>query len=500
MSKLLEMTGICKGFSGVSVLENVNFEVEAGEVHALLGENGAGKSTLIKILGGIYSKDSGTISINGTPIEINKVEDARKHGISIIHQELMMIPDLSIAENIFLGHSLKTGSGFVDLAKQNQIAQELLAQYNMDIPATTHVRRLTIAQQQMVEIVRAVSFGVKILVMDEPTSSLSEDEVETMFEIVRRLKKEGIGIIYISHRMSELDVIADRITVLRDGQSVATKRVSETNKDELVALMVGREISQYYTKTDSATDEVVLRVSHLCDGHRVKDVSFDLRRGEILGFAGLVGAGRSEAMLNIFGLSKRVGGTVTMEGEEVCFRSPIEAIEKGFGMLPEDRKLLGIFPDQGVRFNSTITVLDQFLKSGHYSGATERQLTQQYIDIMKTKVTGMEQVISSLSGGNQQKVLISRWLLATKKILIMDEPTRGVDVATKADIYKIMDQLAAAGMSILMVSSELPELLNMCDRIVVFSHGVSTGVLTRDEFSQEKIMQLATLEADTVIE
>ena len=500
MGKLLEMTGICKGFSGVSVLENVNFEVEAGEVHALLGENGAGKSTLIKILGGIYSKDSGTISINGIPIEINKVEDARKHGISIIHQELMMIPDLSIAENIFLGHSLKARSGFVDLAKQNQIAQELLAQYNMDIPATTHVRRLTIAQQQMVEIVRAVSFGVKILVMDEPTSSLSEDEVEMMFEIVRRLKKEGIGIIYISHRMSELDVIADRITVLRDGQSVATKRVSETNKDELVALMVGREISQYYTKTDSATDEVVLRVSHLCDGHRVKDVSFDLRRGEILGFAGLVGAGRSEAMLNIFGLSKRVGGTVTMEGEDVCFRSPTEAIERGIGMLPEDRKLLGIFPDQGVRFNSTITVMDQFLKSGHYSGAAERQLTQQYIDIMKTKVTGMEQVISSLSGCNQQKVLISRWLLATKKILIMDEPTRGVDVATKADIYKIMDQLAAAGLSILMVSSELPELLNMCDRIVVFSHGVSTGVLTRDEFSQEKIMQLATLEADTVIE
>jgi len=499
MSKLLEMIGIEKSFSGVKVLDNVNLEVEAGEVHALLGENGAGKSTLIKILGGIYSKDGGSIVIEGKQVKINKVEDARRNGISIIHQELMMVPDISIAENIFLGRGKTTKSGFADIAGQNRAAQELLNQYNMKLNATTLVRQLTIAQQQMVEIIRAVSFGVKILVMDEPTSSLDEDEVETMFSIVRRLKSEGIGIIYISHRMSELDVIADRITVLRDGTSVATKAVKETNRDELVALMVGRELTSYYTKMDNATDEVVLEVNHLSDGHRVRDVSFDLRKGEILGFAGLVGAGRSETMLNLFGLSERTGGTVKLLGRTVEFHSPREAMANGLGLVPEDRKLLGIFPEQGVRFNSTITIMEQFLGRGRYNAGRERTLTQQYIDRMQTRVTGMEQIISSLSGGNQQKVIISRWLLATKKILIMDEPTRGVDVGTKADVYKIMNDLAASGMSILMVSSELPELINMCDRIVVLSHGISTGVLERGEFTQEKIMSMATMEADVAV-
>ena len=496
MEKLLEMTGINKSFTGVSVLNNVNFEVEAGEVHALLGENGAGKSTLIKILGGIYAKDSGTIKINGRAADIATVDDARKNGISIIHQELMMVPDISIAENIFLGQSKKLRFGFVDLREQNRLAQEILDQYNMNLDASTLVRKLTIAQQQMVEIVRAVSFGVKILVMDEPTSSLDEDEVEVMFQIVRRLKSEGIGIIYISHRMSELFEIADRITVLRDGCAVATKDAKTTDKDELVALMVGRSISKYYTKTDTATDEVIMQVSHVSDGQRVRDVSFDVRKGEILGFAGLIGAGRSETMLNLFGLSRRTGGTVTLHGRQIEFRSPQQAMRAGFGLVPEDRKLLGLFPGQGVRFNSTITVMDQFLGKGKYNARREKELTQQYIDIMQTRVVTMEQLISSLSGGNQQKVLISRWLLATREILIMDEPTRGVDVATKADIYRIMNDLAASGMSILMVSSELPELINMCDRIVVLSHGASTGILPRSEFTQEKIMSLATMEAD----
>ena len=496
MSCLLRMTDINKSFSGIAVLQGVDLEVEAGEVHALLGENGAGKSTLIKILGGIYTKDSGVIEINGQQAEINSVADARKNGISIIHQELMMVPDMSVSENIFLGQSKMKKYGFVDLPEQIRIAQELLDEYNIGISARTMLRNLTIAQQQMVEIIRAVSFGVRILVMDEPTSSLDEDEVEVMFDIVRRLKSEGIGIIYISHRMSELDIIADKVTVLRDGISVATKDMGKTNKDELVALMVGRNISQYYTKTDTATDETVLRVDHLKDGKRVKDVSFDLKKGEILGFAGLVGAGRTETMMNIFGITRRVSGKIYYHGNEVEFRNPKEAIDHGFGLVPEDRKLLGNFPDQGVRFNSTIVVKNQFLNSGRYDARTEHEMTQRYIDIMKTKVSSMEQLVSKLSGGNQQKVLISRWLLATKEILILDEPTRGVDVATKADIYKIMNDLAATGMAIIMVSSELPELINMCDRIVVLSHGVSTGVLKRGDFTQEKIMHYATMEQD----
>lgn len=496
MSCLLKMSGINKSFSGIKVLEGINLEVEAGEVHALLGENGAGKSTLIKILGGIYSKDGGKIEINGQQVTINNVEDARKNGISIIHQELMMIPDLSVAENIFLGQSKMRRLNFVDLSEQNRVAQTLLDEYNTGIDAHVIIRKLTIAQQQMVEIIRAVSFGVKILVMDEPTSSLEEDEVEVMFNIVRRLKSEGIGIIYISHKMSELDIIADRVTVLRDGISVATKKMSETNKDELVALMVGRNISQYYTKTDTATDKIVLKVENLSDGGRVRNVSFDLKKGEILGFSGLVGAGRSETMLNIFGITARKNGKVFYQGKEINFKSPKEAIENGFGFVPEDRKLMGNFPDQGVRFNSTIVVKDSFLKAGKYDAKKEHDMTRKYVEIMKTKISSMEQLISKLSGGNQQKVLISRWLLATKDVLIMDEPTRGVDVGTKADIYKIMNDLAASGMAILMVSSELPELINMCDRIVVLSHGISTGILQRSEFSQEKIMHYATLEQD----
>ena len=496
MACLLSMKDISKSFSGIKVLENIRLDVEAGEVHALLGENGAGKSTLIKILGGIYTKDSGTIEINGEKVEINSVADARKNGISIIHQELMMVPDLSVSENIFLGQSKMKGRSFVDLKAQNIISQELLDKYNIGINSRTLVRNLTIAQKQMVEIIRAVSFGVKILVMDEPTSSLEDEEVETMFQIVRRLKSEGIGIIYISHKMSELDVIADEVTVLRDGLSVATKKTKETNKDELVALMVGRNIDQYYTRTDTVQDEVVLEVENLCDGDRVKNASFNLRKGEILGFSGLVGAGRTECMVNIFGITKRKSGTVKYHGKEINFKTPKEAVKEGFGLVPEDRKLLGNFPDQGVRFNSTIVIKDKFLNAGRYNARYEHEMTAKYIDTMKTKVSSMEQLISKLSGGNQQKVLISRWLMATKDVLIMDEPTRGVDVATKADIYKIMNDLAASGMAIIMVSSEMPELINMCDRIVVMSHGYTTGVLNRSEFSQERIMHYATVEQD----
>ncbi|MCD8364100.1 MAG: sugar ABC transporter ATP-binding protein [Lachnospiraceae bacterium] len=492
---LLQMKDVCKEFPGVKALDNVQLELRAGEVHALLGENGAGKSTLIKVLGGIYAMDQGQILIDGKEVQIHSVEDARKNGISIIHQELMMVPHLSIAENIFLGQE-NAKNGIINLKKQELRAQNLLDNFGLDVDAGTLLGELTIAQQQMVEIVRAVSFGAKIIVMDEPTSSLSNKEVDILFETVENLKKKNIGIIYISHRMSELDVIADRVTVLRDGKYIATLDIAEASKEKLVSLMVGRELSSYYTKTNTASDEVILEVENLCDGKRVKSVSFDLRKGEILGFAGLVGAGRTETFQSIFGLSKKVSGKVTLDGKEIEFHSPIQAMEAGIGLVPEDRKKIGIFPAQSVRFNMTIGVLGQFLKNLRFDRKREIAMTQEYIDKMETKVSSMEQVISSLSGGNQQKVIIGRWLLAANRILILDEPTRGVDVVAKSEIYEIMNNLAAQGMAIVMISSELPELINMSDRVVVMSHGVSTGILQRDELDQEKIMMLATMEPD----
>lgn len=491
MSELLEMKHICKRFPGVKALDDVQLTVKAGEVHALLGENGAGKSTLIKVLGGIYTKDEGEIHIDGKQVDIHDVESARANGVSVIHQELMSVPYLSVAENIFLGQE-ETKSGFVKKVQQNKRAQEILDEYEMDVRAGQLLGELTIAQQQMVEIIRAISFGARIIVMDEPTSSLSTKEVDILFDTVRKLKERKIGIIYISHRMAELDEIADRITIMRDGQYIDTVVTSETPRERLVALMVGRELSSYYTKTDTATEEVILEAEHLSDGKDVLDASFNLRRGEILGFSGLVGAGRSETMKILFGLQKPISGTIRLNGEEVKISDPKEAIRLGIGMVPEDRKDLGLFQESSVRFNMTIDVLKQFIKGISYSRTKEMRLVDEYIKKMSIKVASPEQLVSGLSGGNQQKVLISRWLMCTEKILILDEPTRGVDVKTKAEIYYLINELAANGLSIIMVSSELPELINMSDRVVVMCHGRTTGILDRTELDQEKIMTLAT--------
>lgn len=495
MTKLLKMSGISKAFSGVQVLRDVQFELERGEVHILLGENGAGKSTLMKILGGNYSLDGGRIEVDGAGVQVNNVEDARRHGIRIIHQELMMVNDLNVAENIFLGEELVGHLGFVDKSGQIESARQKLSALNLSISATARLGDLTIAQRQMVEITRAVSFGAKIIVMDEPTSSLFEEEVRALFGMIAQLKSEGIGIVYISHRMSELFEIGDRVTVLRDGEYIGTRNISDVTKDDLVSMMVGRSIGRYYTRSETVQDEVVLEVEGLSDGGVVKDVNFDLRRGEILGFAGLIGAGRTECMEILFGLRKRVGGTIRIHGSARDFTSTRAAIDGGLGLVPEDRKSLGIFPDQGARFNATISVLEKFLGWGRYAASSERDLAKKYIDLMKIKVSGPEQPVFTLSGGNQQKVLIARWLLATRDVLVLDEPTRGVDVGTKAEIYALMNELAANGKSIILVSSELPELINMCDRIAVMSQGVLRGCLEREQFSQEMIMDLATHES-----
>ena len=487
---LLEMKGICKSFPGVKALQNVDLQLKAGEVHALLGENGAGKSTLIKVLGGIYHAEEGEIIIDGQKVNIDGVVEARQAGISIVHQELVLVPYMTVAENIFLGREPGTKMN-VDRRKMVEEAQKLLDTYEMNIDANTLVERLTIAQQQMVEIVKAISFNSKILVLDEPTSSISDKEVGFLFNTMRNLTKAGVGIIYISHKMSELAEICDRVTVMRDGQTVGTKVVKETTTDDLIALMVGRELTNYYTRDYLEPGEVILKCEHISDGKMAKDASFELHKGEIIGFAGLVGAGRSETMKAIFGLAPHATGDVYVKGQKVKIKSPIDALKYGIALVPENRKEEGLYKVQSVRFNSTIEVLGSFIRHLHVNGKKEEEITQKYIDMMKTKTPSQDQIIGNLSGGNQQKVMIGRWLATNPEILILDEPTRGVDVGAKAEIYAIMNELVKQGMSIIMISSELPEIINMSDRIYVMNEGRVTGCLDHDTVTQESIMTLA---------
>ncbi len=487
---LLQMKGIDKSFPGVHALQNMQFELRRGEVHALLGENGAGKSTLIKVLGGIYQKDDGEIFIDGQKVEINSVEDARKAGVSIIHQELVLVPWLSIAENMFLGREPKNKLGFVDFDKMNSEAKKYLVDFGLNLNPLTPIAELNIAQQQMVEIVKAISFSSNIVVMDEPTSSLSDKEAEALFESIRKLKERGVGIIYISHRMSELDIIADRVTVLRDGQYVDTKVVKETTTDDLIALMVGRSMTNYYTRTYNSFPEVALKVNGLTTD-RIHDVSFEAKRGEILGFSGLIGCGRSETMEAIFGLDKIKSGSVELYGKKISGLKPDRIIKEGVGFVPEDRRGEGMFGIMDIKFNATLKVLDEFISKLHVNGKKEREIAQHGIDSLKVKAPGMSTPIASLSGGNQQKVIIASWLAAGPKVLIVDEPTRGIDVGAKGEIYEIMNRLAAEGVTILMVSSDLPEVLNMSDRIAVMCEGTITKILDCTEASQEVIMQYA---------
>lgn len=487
---LLEMHHIHKRFAGVHALNDVSLTLKAGEVHALLGENGAGKSTLIKVLGGIYHADEGEIFIDGKKVEIKEVKDAQNNGIAIIHQELVLVPHMTVAENIFLGREFGKGI-MINRASMNVQAQKLLDENQVNIKADMLVGKLTIAQQQMVEIVKAISYNSKILVMDEPTSSIADKEVEFLFETMRKLTHKGVGIIYISHKMSELEQICDRVTVMRDGEYVGTKNVRETSKDELIAMMVGRELTNYYTRDYSDAGEEVFRCEHISDGNMVKNVSFTLNKGEIIGFAGLVGAGRSETMKAIFGLTRDVKGEIYLRGKNVKIATPIDAMKNGIALVPEDRKAEGLYKEQSVRFNMTLEVLNQFMKGIKVDSKREIEITQKYIDVMSTKTPTQLQKIGNLSGGNQQKVIIGRWLATNPDILILDEPTRGVDVGAKSEIYVIMNELVKQGMSIIMISSELPEIINMSDRVYVMADGRITGCLDHTEITQEAVMQLA---------
>jgi ABC-type sugar transport system ATPase subunit len=487
---LLEMKNIHKRFPGVYALKGVSLQLNAGEVHALVGENGAGKSTLINVLGGIYPKDEGTIRINGSEVNIDGIKVARDAGISILHQELVLEPFLSIAENIFINKE-PVKHGFVDYKSMYLQAQKNIDALGLDLEAKMPVYKLSIAQQQMVEIIKAVSFNSKIIVMDEPTSSISDKEVRLLFDNIHKLKTMGIGIIYISHRMSELKEVADAVTVLRDGESVGTFRIGEISNDKLVRLMVGREMTNYYTRTfKQKKDKVALSVNGLSSKY-VTNISFELHEGEILGFSGLIGAGRTETMKAILGFDKITTGEVFVNGSKVHIRKPNDAFKLGIGFIPENRRDEGIIPLHTVKFNISLKVLGQFITGVKVDRNKENTIVKEYINKLSIKLSSSEATMQTLSGGNQQKAVIASWLASIPKILIMDEPTRGIDVGAKAEIYTLMNKLALAGISIIMISSELPEIINMSDRIVVMREGSISAIIDHDDANQEIIMQNA---------
>ena len=494
---LLAMRNISKSFPGVKALDNLNFDLRSGEVHGILGENGAGKSTLIKVLGGIYHPEQGEILINGQKVSIQSVMAAKAQGISIIHQELMLVPHMTVAENIYLTREPKTHSGRIDKAQMNADAQTILDGLGTQIRADTLVGRLSIAQQQQVEIAKALSMNAKILVMDEPTSSLTESEVGVLFQIMRRLRQQGVGIIYISHRMAELFEITDRITVIRDGRFIGTCVTSETDADSLIAMMVGAKLESFYTFTKRTFGEVALEVKNIRRKGVLNDVSFSVREGEVLGFGGLVGAGRTELMEVIYGAQPLESGQIYYKGQPVKIDSPRKGIKTGIGLVPEDRKGKGLFLDKNVAWNSTINCLDRFA-NGTFGLVRTKEVekeAEKYQKAFNIKTPTLNQLVMNLSGGNQQKVVLAKTMAADAEVIMFDEHTRGIDVGAKQEIYNLMNELAAQGKGILMVSSDMPELLGMCDRIVVISEGRQTGIVDKEDFSQETILSLASISA-----
>jgi len=488
----LEAEGISKFFPGVKALDNVSLRVRPGTVHALMGENGAGKSTLMKCLIGMYRPDKGTIRIKGEPVQFQDTMDALRSGISMIHQELNLVPYMTVAENIWLGRE-PMKFGFVDHARLNQKTQELLNRLNIRLKADRMVGELSIASQQMVEIAKAVSWDSDIVIMDEPTSALTETEVAHLFTIIRDLREQGKAIIYISHKMDEIFTITDEVSIFRDGSWIGSDQTSTYTRQSLITQMVGRELTQLFPKFNNAIGEEVLTVRHLTCKDRFTDVSFTVRRGEILGVAGLVGAGRSEVMESLFGMERFDSGEILIDGVPVTIDSPSVAIEKGMAFLTEDRKKSGLFLVLSVMENMSIVNMPEYSgKSGFVSHVKMAQDCMDQIRRLNIKTPTMDQIINNLSGGNQQKVLIARWLLAQPKILILDEPTRGIDVGAKAEIYRLISELANRGVAIIMVSSELPEILGMSDRVMVMHGGRITGILDKEEADQETILSLAS--------
>jgi len=494
---VLEMRNISKSFPGVKALDNVTLKVRPGTVHALMGENGAGKSTLMKCLFGMYRKDEGEIIFKGENVEFQSAKNALESGVSMIHQELSNVPDRYVMENLWLGREPLHRIGPLALVDHRKMAAdtvELMKNLEMDIHPRSKMSSVSISNQQGCEIAKAVSYNASVVVMDEPTSSLTEKEVNHLFKIINNLRDQGVSIIYISHKMSEIFQIADEISVMRDGQLVATKPAAELDDDKLINLMVGRDMSHRFPPVEFNTGEVLLRVNNLTasDPRSFKDISFELKRGEILGLGGLVGAQRTELVEAIFGLRGIESGTIEVNGNEVVINSPRDAIGKGIGLITEDRRGSGIFPLLSILDNTSIPSLDAYRKKS--SLLNHRKIEKDSVQVnkqLRTKTPNYETPIQNLSGGNQQKVIVARWLMTSPDILIMDEPTRGIDVGAKYEIYLIMAELIKQGKSIIMVSSEMPELLGMANRVMVLCNGKHTGTLAREEADQESIMRLA---------
>lgn len=488
----IEMRGIDKSFGGNAVLKSAGFLLDDGEIHALMGENGAGKSTLMKILTGVYTKDAGTVLVDGQEVCYNNPQEAEKAGIVFIHQELNVLFDLTVEENMFLGKEIKKSFGICDKKAMRARVKEILDLLGVDIDPGETMDQLSVGQQQMIEIAKALMVDAKVLIMDEPTAALTQSETEVLFDVVRSLKEKGVSIVYISHRMEEIFELCDRITVLRDGSYIGTEKISDLDMNDVVKMMIGREIGERYPARESKIGDVVFEVKNLnCPG-TFENVSFQVHAGEVLGVSGLMGAGRTEIMQAIFGNMPHVTGEIYLEGKEIKNKNPQQAIANGIGFITEDRKVEGLMLEKSIMENISLANLGRVSKNGVIQKKAEQDLVKRGIEELKIKCFGAQHECDNLSGGNQQKVVFAKWIYTDPKVLILDEPTRGVDIGAKKEIYNIINELAAKGVAIIMVSSELPEVLGMSDRIMVVSEGKVTGIINKEDANQENVMILAT--------
>nr|WP_319215205.1 sugar ABC transporter ATP-binding protein [uncultured Trichococcus sp.] len=486
------MKGITKSFGTNSVLRGVDFTIKAGEVHALMGENGAGKSTLMNILTGLHKPDTGEILIDGVIKQFDSPKEAEKFGLSFIHQEMNTWPEMTVVENLFLGNEIKNAIGWIDNKKMRALAVETFRELGVTLDLDEEVKNLSVGQQQMIEIAKSLLSDGEVIIMDEPTAALTEREIEVLFRIIENLKQKNVAIIYISHRMEEIFKISDRITVMRDGVSVDTKRTADTTNDEVVRKMVGRDLADYYPAKTSAIGPIVFEVKNLSSQRKFQDVSFQVKSGEIVGFSGLMGAGRTEIMRSIFGIDPLDGGEMYLEDKKITISNPNDAIRQGIGFLTENRKEEGLILDYSISENISLPSIDGFRKNGLIDTQAEKDFVELLMERLQVKAEGRDDIVSGLSGGNQQKVVLAKWIGIGSKVLILDEPTRGVDVGAKREIYQLMNELADRGVAIIMVSSDLPEVLGVSDRIVVVHEGKISGELQRGEATEEKIMKLAT--------
>jgi rhamnose transport system ATP-binding protein len=489
---IVELTGAVKQFGAIQALRNAELVLYPGEVHALLGENGAGKSTLVKILGGIHRPDAGVLKVAGEVVELHNPAQSQHLGIAVIHQEPTLFPDLNVAENVFMGRHPRDRFGQVDWKRMYQEVERLIALLDVPLSVYTPVQGLSIADQQMVEIANALSLNARVLVMDEPTAALSAHEVEKLFVITKQLREQGVAIVLVTHRLEEVFALADRVTIMRDGAHVITAPTSQITSEDIIRYMVGRELTALYPKSEAEIGDVLLDVQHLSRKGEFEDISFQLRRGEILGFSGLVGAGRTEVARVLFGIDRADAGEIRMNKERVHISSPKVAMRYGLAYVPEDRRQQGLVMDFSITANMTLPIVQRFSRFGVVDRQRERETATNYSQQLGVRSTGIDQLVKALSGGNQQKVVLAKWLITNPKILILDEPTRGVDIGAKAEVHRIVSDLAAKGLAIILISSELPEVLGMSDRVLVMHEGHLTGEFSRAEADQEKVMFAAT--------